>query len=64
MIPKNAKNGITYIIIIKISKFAFKVIKYAGWIGIGVCHKDIIVNSSYKFHYTTIGHGYENFIKD
>ncbi|KAM3141340.1 hypothetical protein pb186bvf_006458 [Paramecium bursaria] len=49
MIPKNAKNGIT--------KFAFKVIKYAGWIGIGVCHKDIIVNSSYKFHYTTIGHG-------
>ncbi|CAD8117262.1 unnamed protein product [Paramecium sonneborni] len=38
-------------------KFGFKVIKYAGWIGIGVCHRDIIASANYKFNYTNIGHG-------
>ncbi|CAD8113386.1 unnamed protein product [Paramecium sonneborni] len=43
-------------------KFGFKVIKYGGWIEIGVCQGDIIASSNYKFNYTNIGHGY-TFIK-
>ncbi|CAK57462.1 unnamed protein product (macronuclear) [Paramecium tetraurelia] len=38
-------------------KFGFKVIKYAGWIGVGVCHREVIVSANYKFNYTNIGHG-------
>ncbi|CAD8082973.1 unnamed protein product [Paramecium primaurelia] len=38
-------------------KFGFKIIKYAGWIGVGVCHRDIIASANYKFNYTNIGHG-------
>ncbi|CAD8083564.1 unnamed protein product [Paramecium primaurelia] len=47
--PCIPKNGIY--------KFGFKVTKYAGWIGIGVCHRELIVNANFKFNYTNIGHG-------
>ncbi|CAD8205353.1 unnamed protein product [Paramecium octaurelia] len=47
--PCIPKNGIY--------KFGFKVIKYAGWIGVGVCHREVIVSANYKFNYTNIGHG-------
>ncbi len=34
-----------------------KIRKIKGWIGIGICLKNLIVNSSYKFNYTQNYHG-------
>jgi len=31
--------------------------KYVGWVGLGVCHKNIIQTANFKFNYTTVGHG-------
>lgn len=37
--------------------WGIKVIKFVGWIGVGICLKKIISNANYFFNYSTVGHG-------
>ncbi len=37
--------------------WALKIVKLAGWIGVGISLKNIIVKANYHFNYTNIGHG-------
>ena len=34
-----------------------KVIKFVGWVGIGICLKNHISKGNYHFNYSNIGHG-------
>lgn len=29
----------------------------AGWVGVGICFKKVIVGKSFKFDYNSLGHG-------
>jgi hypothetical protein len=36
----------------------FRIVKSTeSWIGVGVCHKDILMAKNYDFYYENIGHG-------
>jgi hypothetical protein len=37
--------------------WAVKVVKFTGWIGIGICLKNIISKANFFFNYSNIGHG-------
>ena len=37
--------------------WGIKVKKFVGWIGLGICLKNIIKNANYHFNYNNIGHG-------
>jgi len=37
--------------------WGFKINKLVGWVGIGVCLKNIMKSLNFKFNYTNIGHG-------
>lgn len=37
--------------------WGIKVIKFVGWVGVGICLKNIITKANYFFNYSTIGHG-------
>lgn len=38
-------------------RWGIKIIKFVGWVGIGICLKNAIKNANYFFNYTSIGHG-------
>ncbi len=40
-----------------IVNWALKIKSLKGWIGIGICLKQVIVGANFKFNYTTLGHG-------
>jgi hypothetical protein len=35
----------------------FRVVKSSGWIGLGVCHKNIVVTEKFDFSFENVGHG-------
>lgn len=37
--------------------WGIKIKKFTGWIGLGICLKNIIKNANYHFNYNNIGHG-------
>lgn len=37
--------------------WGIKVIKFVGWIGVGICLKNVITKANFFFNYTTVGHG-------
>ena len=38
-------------------RWGIRVIKFVGWIGVGICLKNIITKANYHFNYNNIGHG-------
>ena len=38
-------------------RWGIRVIKFVGWVGIGICLKKIISQGNYHFNYNNIGHG-------
>ena len=38
-------------------KWGVKIIKLASWIGVGVCHINLIKKANYMFNYSNTGHG-------
>ena len=38
-------------------RWAIKILKLHGWIGLGLALKNTVVNSNYKFNYGSTGHG-------
>ena len=37
--------------------WGIKIIKFGGWIGVGISLRNIIKTANYNFNYTTLGHG-------
>lgn len=37
--------------------WGLRIIKFVGWVGIGICLKNAIVKANYHFNYNNIGHG-------
>lgn len=37
--------------------WGIKIIKFVGWIGVGICLKNIIQKANFYFNYNSIGHG-------
>ena len=37
--------------------WGIKIKKFTGWIGLGICLKNIIKNANYHFNYNNTGHG-------
>ncbi|EGR33160.1 hypothetical protein IMG5_060530 [Ichthyophthirius multifiliis] len=38
-------------------KWGFKINKLVGWIGVGICHVNVLAGFQYNFKYTDVGHG-------
>jgi len=61
MLEPSLTDGIVYLINIGISdnkiRWGIKVLKFVGWIGVGMCLKNVISKANFFFNYTTIGHG-------
>jgi len=39
------------------TRWGIKVKKFVGWVGLGICLKNMIKGANYHFNYTNIGHG-------
>lgn len=37
--------------------WGLKVIKFVGWVGVGICLKNVITKANYYFNYSATGHG-------
>lgn len=37
--------------------WGIKIVKFAGWIGVGISLKNIITKANFAFNYSSIGHG-------
>ena len=38
-------------------RWGIKIKKFIGWVGIGICLKNMITKANYHFNYNNIGHG-------
>jgi hypothetical protein len=39
------------------TQWGIKVKKFVGWVGVGICLKNMIKTANYHFNYSNIGHG-------
>ena len=38
-------------------RWGVRIIKFVGWVGIGICLRNAITKANYHFNYSNIGHG-------